>query len=521
MVIFPNSCIQDVLDTPYSLQGTILFRYFFPNLRANQTNSAGTVDGSNKCTLGIDITGNGNYCSFVSGTKPTLTSPSGGIGNKRGLSFDGILDKLIISNLALTKNIGAFTMFAVCKATGVAGSNVTNEIVYFGTEDGDKGRCSLIVIYGTNAWEMRARRLNSDSPSPLIGSTSITDPTVLCGIVDYTNAKGKLYENSNLVNLASDYVSSGNTSNVNSADSSVGNLTDSGISYPFQGVICEVYAIQGAITPAIAIANQDASRSYYGISQPIITYDTIVTTWLARLVTQGYTVPSTAFIQGLDWLIKGARVDGDLDYLSSLYIFLNQQNAGKVDIIRPTKEIIEVGSPSWSSTTGYTMNGSSYIRSNFIPSSDGGSIFLQDAATIGLNKTTIAQNNGVDFGVTDTIRAIKHYALYTDNKAYSRLNTLAQTSATNSVGAKGLASLARSVSTAQIIYQNATVVLNATSISTGLPTKEVYLGGFNNNGILSEASDNALGFNAFYAGNINIPRFYARLKAFLEYASEL
>jgi hypothetical protein len=179
-----------------------------------------TLNGST-VSAWADQTGNGHH--WTQGTaanQPTYTA--GQLNGQPGVVFDGSNDYMDAVNsvtLALTKNIGAISMWVVAKNT-----NTDTQRILCAFSNGistDTSRVSLrwraTSGNGTGDLALGTRRLDADTAQTERGGTiSTTVFDSILGILDYTNSNAFLYQNNTLVRSTTTFQTDGNTSNTNS-----------------------------------------------------------------------------------------------------------------------------------------------------------------------------------------------------------------------------------------------------------------------------------------------------------------
>jgi len=139
---------------------------------------------------------------------------------------------------------------------------------------------------------------------------------------------------------------------------------------------------------------------------------------------------------------------------------------------------------------GYLFNGSTqYINTNFVPSTDG---LLQDDTEIWAYcyKNFSAANNDTFFGASDGTRLLSINQQPTSSRFVYRVNNA--TGAVPNIGGNVFLDrtryrIGRTNSTNQQLNIKGVVANDSAITSIGLPTKPYFIGGLNNNGILSTA----------------------------------
>lgn len=239
------------------------YSYWFRanGLVAGVNNIYGVADGSGNISETKDLGDSIITSTQVAGIQqPLLVSGVIGTNLRKCIRFDGSNDDLVINNAdTLTNNAGGATIFFVGK-TRTGGSLQFPFFINNGSALGS-ARFS-IDSSAANAWELRVRRLDADGAGVLAGGSSTSAFKIVCGVMDWTNGDGFIYENRALVNSNNALTSSGSTSATNSLVSRLGELNtgnnwagDAGdyLFYPF------------ALTQAQVEAVSDWMNEFYGI----------------------------------------------------------------------------------------------------------------------------------------------------------------------------------------------------------------------------------------------------------------
>jgi len=212
--------------------------------------------------------------------------------------------------------------------------------------------------------------------------------------------------------------------------------------------------------------------------------------WLAVLPTR----PSPLVINAVNTFIKTSKASGNWQLLDRFWLFGQDIQANVVySIVNPTATAItEVNSPTWAANQGFTFNGSSmYLRTAFIPSSSGVNYTL-NSASHGLYCTVnTAGVFGWDMGVMDGVDASVISMRDASDQAYGKVNNLSANliTVTGRTDSRGLWSYNRTASNALTMYRNGASIGTDTDVSTARPTKEYYIGAFNNNGAAGSYSN--------------------------------
>jgi len=471
-------------------------------LRANglvtgATTSYGTVDGSGEVTQWTDLTGNGNHATYVggTGTSPNLTGTVG-TNTKNGITFDGVLDNLQITNLALCKNVSGITIFVIFKTIAAVGGVTENELVFIGTDNASRGRLSITYDSTSGRYRTRSRRVDADDTShQLLGNVVNTNSNVLCSSINFSTGYGFFTENGSVINWDTDTNSTtGNCGNTNSAQISIGNLIHA-TNYPSNAVIAEVLIYDTPLTVSQVASVNEYYQSYYGIaSASNYATQAETTTYLNRLTALGYTAPSSTWITHFNNLIakQVANANG-FSKVDRWGLFETEtENPALVDIKDTTKSLT-LTSTTWD-TKGFIGNGTtSFINTN-LNLSTGTTNYTQNSAMLLAYGRKTAVHAGVIMGAKAASDLAKLYPRFTDGKIYGGVNNATGTtaSATN-FSAFNITGTRRALSTTEAVFWGNELETASARNSTGRPAVNLYLLAHNNNGTAAE----------FYAGQIS------------------
>jgi hypothetical protein len=205
-----------------------------------------------------------------------------------------------------------------------------------------------------------------------------------------------------------------------------------------------------------------------------VSADTDAVAYFARMAVQ----PSLGIKRSLNKWFVGIKADGVYTELDSYCLyFLHTEQASLLSIKGDTLNHSTVGNPIWTAYQGYEIINNSYIRSHFIPSVNGSKFALNNAGVI-LDVTKAAGDNVYDEGVSDTISAIT-IGYGTVLGQYNQMNSLNAFAVYN--WPSGFNISARTSSSQVLSANNGTENTYAKN-SVALPTKEYFIGAFNNNG---------------------------------------
>ncbi len=271
------------------------------------------------------------------------------------------------------------------------------------------------------------------------------------------------------------------------------NSTESG-NFPWDGVLSEIILFNRALSSSEMAQMSTYLQSFYGIATTAnASEDAIMTAYIARLTTLGYTLPSTLWRTKMNNFWARQRTNGNLALLDRFGCFQTEtENPALVDMIDPSVSLSLISTPSWN-IRGYTGNGSTHaLDPNWIPSN--GVSFLQDSALIGAYGRKLAVDAGVILGARDVTGNTKLYPRWTDGKIYGGINQVLGTTATETnYSGFGVSYIRRGNSTAETVGIENDPLKTSASASVTRPTVELRLLCNNNNGANAE----------FYSGQIS------------------
>jgi len=182
--------------------------------------------------------------------------------------------------------------------------------------------------------------------------------------------------------------------------------------------------------------------------------------------------------------IKGLKDNNLYNTFAALWIRAAEtESDALINWISTNFTSIKVGSPTFTQNRGFTGTNAntSYIRLNFIPSTNGGSIFTQNSATFGvynLTNTADTDNMGVNTSTPST-RAIR--LVFSATSITSGLNDDSIPTSQTIPNPTGTISVSRTASNIVRTYRNGALITAGTGTSTGLPTAELFSLSYNNN----------------------------------------
>jgi hypothetical protein len=230
-------------------------------------------------------------------------------------------------------------------------------------------------------------------------------------------------------------------------------------------------------------------------------------------------IPDVTRKKLIDYTIRQLKIKGIWDRLEFLYLFAaNNSQAGRLNWKNPgLYTATEVLAPVFTTDQGYTPNGStSFLKTGFIPSINLTVAGLNDIS-FGLYSRTDVARNANDIGCVDatsTHRISMNLRNSTGNLYVSSINNSSGPSIAN-LNSLGFHYSYRSNSTNVVLGKNGIDLSTSNVVSVALPSVEMYIGGMNNNGSLSGASNRQFSFS--YLGNsaINFSDFYSIIQNYM------
>lgn len=208
---------------------------------------------------------------------------------------------------------------------------------------------------------------------------------------------------------------------------------------------------------------------------------------------------------------------GEWSLIDSMYMFLlDSQSKALQDLKRGSKQAINNGA-TWSSTLGFSTTGSisSYIDSNFIPSTDGINYVLNNAMggfyllQNDFSDTTFGVLMGCVGSVSTGVFSIGHSSSGTITRIH---NSTGGSSTSLPLQAPGFYSIARSSSTATAARRDG-VAVATTNSSVTLPNRSIKIGVRDNNGTIDSPYTGKFGLAFFGAPPpSNYLRFWGKFR---------
>lgn len=228
------------------------------------------------------------------------------------------------------------------------------------------------------------------------------------------------------------------------------------------------------------------------------------------------TPPTTAEKVAINDFIVGSQADANWQEIDRCYIWgvTTQQNA-RINIKTPSDtEFTEVGSPTFTTTKGYTGASGKYIQTGYIPSVDGVKFTLNKNFFSIYSLTDVQDDNYIELGVySGGANDFSYQRIRRTSNGYREANNSATEltgTVTNSIG---LFTSLRTSSTVATGYKNASSVTTGTLAAGTLPSKEFYALALNVNGTAGSESSRQVAFTAWGGGDLLITLWNTRVQA--------
>ena len=209
-----------------------------------------------------DQSGNG-YDATQGGSAARPTFIASGLNGLPVVRFDGTDDAmdLLSGSLGMLRNVAGATIFSVVK---YAADNVRTYNLHI-NDSGSGQRLTSGRSSTTTKYEARGRRLDGIATQDIMSTQNVTNNFVIQSVsANYSNTLLQQYINGALDGQKTDFQTSGNTSDTNSFNISVGYLktTSSSINY-LNGDIAEVIVYNRALnTSELAQVHRYLSRKW-------------------------------------------------------------------------------------------------------------------------------------------------------------------------------------------------------------------------------------------------------------------
>lgn len=261
------------------------------------------------------------------------------------------------------------------------------------------------------------------------------------------------------------------------------------------------------------IENVFIKAFYNGESLIKTTYDPDAQLYFDQLRPQ----PSAFYKTAIDILVRRLKQEGVWAILDRLWIFATEyQEHARINLKAPSSpQLTEITSPTWTASEGYAFNGSSsYIETNFIPSSDCEKAILNSASLGVYLRTNVSGADVTDFGATDGSVQSGVYAKWSDNSIMGSVHSTGPSVVSTGTSASGLTGYSRTASNNVNFYRNGTLLGSGSASSSALPTTQMYIGAMNNNGSPLFMSTRQISMAYYGSGNIDNSALYSVFQDF-------
>lgn len=182
-------------------------------------------------------------------------------------------------------------------------------------------------------------------------------------------------------------------------------------------------------------------------------------------------------------LINSLVTTGVWTKLDVLYIYAAaDQTTALTNLVQSSFGATAINAPTFTVDTGYTFASTKYLRTGYIPSTAAGNLTL-NAASMGFWSYTVSggASSMTDMGGADASNADQMLVQFTGNTWFPRENDFGANTISNST-TQGLLAQSRTASNLVTAYINGSSIGTVATASVAIPTKEIYVGAFNNNG---------------------------------------
>jgi hypothetical protein len=228
---------------------------------------------------------------------------------------------------------------------------------------------------------------------------------------------------------------------------------------------------------------------------PASSFQAETTAWIAEVVSNGGSVSAGRKII-VDNLIVSLKADSLWTKLDRLWLFAAEDEPSALTDLVGLDLATAVSSPSFVADEGYTGNGStSYIDSNFNPSTASSPKFVQDSAAIGIYDRT--DRTGADLTIMMGIRGAAAAELFPLSDAGPsgrfEMNGGGTPFTESNANAKGSYLVSRTASDLTTAYKNGASLGTDTAASVGVANLDFFICSGNNGSAFLPATDQAAG----------------------------
>lgn len=218
------------------------------------------------------------------------------------------------------------------------------------------------------------------------------------------------------------------------------------------------------------------------------------------------TKPSAAIAAAMNAFVVGLIADGVWTKRDVFYLFAvhtNSANEALTNWANPgTYNAALAGSPnpSFAAYEGLTPDGANgYVTSNWNPNSEGINYLLNSSSVCHYLRNNLSEGNSkLEFGAYDGTNNITGYARRSGDVIDIRMNASAAADAGSNADTRGLFVFTRTGANVQVAYKNKVALVNGVAASNGIPNVDMYIGAYNNNGVMAGSCQKQIAM--FFAG---------------------
>lgn len=204
---------------------------------------------------------------------------------------------------------------------------------------------------------------------------------------------------------------------------------------------------------------------------------------ISKAIALGYTLPSRAQQIKQNAYLMALKHSGIWNQLDIFYVFTNDgsKEFATLNWKNPNQfQCTLVNNPTWSASSGFTGNGtSSYIDTNWIPSSNGSNYTANDGSAFYYEYANAATSSAQSFGAGTTNSVTQALRINPRNGAdqftYQVNDSTSIGDVTSVTDARGFHHVGRTASGTRRYFKNGTSVNTSSATSVGRPTNSIYL----------------------------------------------
>lgn len=252
-----------------------------------------------------------------------------------------------------------------------------------------------------------------------------------------------------------------------------------------------------------------------------VVYDTMAQAYFNQVVINGGAALSSDWKALLNTWFIAAQANGYFTEFDALYITFNENEvAARTSVVNPTTAAYltyGVSTVQFIQFYGFVPDGTNYIKTSFIPSISGVK-FTLNSALMGCGLVQNVTGSTADIGVGDGTKLL-FIESTVGGTCYMDVNDNGPNNTRANSGVLDADYFAvRTSSTGLTSYKDNSAVTRSTT-STGLPTKEVYVGALNDNGTANYLKNVGITWFGFASKNVTVATFRTDMTA-LQYAPD-